>query len=462
MLQHHDAIVIGSGQAGNPLAHNLADKGWGVALIEREHLGGSCINYGCTPTKVMVSAARVAHVARNARRFGVATGEMTVDLAAIVARKNNLVTQWRAGQESHAANRATLRLVRGEARFTSPRTVTVGDEELTAERIFINTGSNPRVLPIEGIDSVPCFTNRNIMDLEAVPEHLVIIGASYIGLEFGQMFRRFGSAVSVIEFMGQIVPREDADVAEALQEILEGEGIAFHLGAEARLVAADGNGVAVTLRDRSTGDETVVRGSHLLVAAGRKPNTAALDPEAAGIETNRGWIVVNDRLETSVPGIWALGDVTGGPAFTHISYNDFQIVFHNLFHEDKLSTAGRLVPYALFTDPELGRVGITEQGARDSGRPYKVAKIPMAWVARAVESGETAGLMKVIIDGESDRILGAAILGAGGSDLVQNLMGLMMAGAPWTLYRQAMFIHPTYTEGFFTLFDNVEAVTPAA
>jgi len=451
-----DAIVIGSGQAGNPLAHRLADKGWTVALIEREHLGGSCINYGCTPTKTMLASAQIAHYARRAPDFGVRVGPVTVDLATVVSRKNAIVQQWRSGQEKHAAKRPTITVFRGAAWFVAPHAVEVNGEQLTSEHIFINTGTSPLVPPIEGIESVPYLTNRDVMDLTEVPEHLVVVGGSYVGLEFGQMFRRFGSRVTVVEYTDQIVPREDADVAEALRAALAGEGIAFHVSAEVAEVARSNGTIQVTVKDQRRGEREVLDASHILLASGRRPNTDGLGLDVAGILSDRGWVKVNEYLETSVPGVYALGDVTGGPAFTHISYNDFQIAFHNLFYEAKLSTAGRLVPYALFTDPELGRVGMTEKEARASGRSIKVGTIPMSRVARAIERNETAGLMKVVVDADTDRILGAAILGTGGGELVQTLMALMMTDAPWTLFYRAVYIHPTMTEGFFALMDSVK------
>jgi len=456
-MQTFQAIIIGSGQAGNPLAHNLADDGWTVALIERDHLGGSCVNYGCTPTKTMVASAQIAHYARRAAEFGVHVGDVTVNLADVVARKNKMVAQWRSGSEKNAEKRPNITLFRGEASFTGAHTVTVNGEELTAEHIFINTGTNPLVLPIDGIHNVPCLTNRNVMDLETAPEHLLVIGGSYIGLEFGQMYRRFGSEVTVIEFMDEIIPREDPDVSAALRKALAAEGMNFHLSAQATHVRQDADGtLRLTVQPRNGGDPFEVTGSHILLAAGRKPNTAALNLDAAGIETNRGFIPVNEYLETNVPGVYALGDVNGGPAFTHFAYNDFQIVYHNLFHDEKISTAGRIMKYALFTDPELGRVGLTETAAREAGYNHKVGKIPMRWVARAIERDETAGLMKVVIDADTDRIRGAAILGINGGELVQTLMMLMMADAPWTLLYRAVYIHPTLVEGFWTLMDSVK------
>jgi pyruvate/2-oxoglutarate dehydrogenase complex dihydrolipoamide dehydrogenase (E3) component len=452
----YDAIVIGSGQGGGPLAHKLADLGQKVALIEREHLGGSCINYGCTPTKAMIASARVAHYARRGPEFGVHGGDVRVDLRQVVARKDALVQQWRSGQEGHAERRPTLDLHRGHARFTAPHEVEVNGETLKAERIFINTGLRPRIPPLPGLDRVDHLTNRNIMDLTEVPEHLLVLGGNYLGLEFGQMFRRFGSRVSVIEINGQITPREDEDIAAALQEALEAEGMSFFLHARATRVERTSAGPSLTIESQD-GATMVLAGSHLLVAIGQAPNSDDLGLEAAGIETDdAGYIKVNGRLETNVPGVWALGDVKGGPAFTHVSYDDHLVIYDNLFEAKDRSIEGRILPYALYTDPELGRVGMTEKEARAAGYRLKVGSAPMAWVARAIERSETAGLMKVVIDADTDRILGAAMLGAEGGELVQTLMALMLADAPWTLFYRRMFIHPTLTEGFFTLMDNVK------
>lgn len=449
-----DAIVIGSGQAGNPLAHRMADRGWRVALIEREHLGGSCVNFGCTPTKAMIASAQVAYEARRGAAVGVGVSDVHIDLPAIVARKNALVGQWRSGQERHTASRPGIRLVRGSARMAGPDSVAVNGETLRAQHIFINVGTSPRIPDIPGLGSVPHLTNRTILDVTELPQHLVILGGSYIGLEFGQMFRRFGSRVTVVERSSRIVPREDDDVAGELRAALEAEGIEFLTGCEAEQVERTSGGVRVLVR--SAAGQHHVEGSHLLVAVGRTPNTADLGLDVAGVNTRTGWIPVNERLETNVPGVYALGDVAGGPAFTHISYNDFQIAFHNLFNDAKRTTTGRIVPYALFTDPELGRVGLTEREARATSRPILVGSIPMGRVARAIERGDTRGMMKVVVDAETEQLLGAAILGHGGGDVVQTLMALMMTGASWKTFHQAVFVHPTMTEGFFALMNSVK------
>ena len=456
MNMSYDAIIIGAGQAGGPLAYNLADRGWKVALIEREHLGGSCINYGCSPTKKMVASAKAAYEARRAGEFGIHTGEVRVDLAKIVAMKDELVRSWRAGQEERVSSRPNITLFRGEAAFKAPYAVQVNQYALHSDLIFINTGTSAAVLDIPGIEDVPYLTNRTILALTEIPEHLVVIGGSYIGLEFGQMFRRFGSQVTIIERNAQIVPNEDSDISDSLQEILAAEGVNFILDARITQVEKTGQGGnRIHLRD-AAGKEMVVEGTHLLLGIGRKPNTEALDLDAAGIAYSRGWILVNEHLETNQKGIYALGDVKGGPAFTHVSYNDFQIVYHNLFHQDKKSIRNRLRLYTLYTDPELGRVGMSEKEARQAGYNIKVGKVPMSSVARAVERNETRGMMKVVVDASSDRILGASMLSVNGGELVQTLMGLMLADAPWTLLKGAVFIHPTLTEGFFALMESIK------
>lgn len=452
-----DAIVIGSGQAGNPLAEDLVDHGWTVALIEKAQLGGTCINTGCTPTKTMIACAQVAHYARNAARWGVRTGEVGVDLRRIVERKNEIVQRFRDGKQSGVDSREHLRLYRGSARFLDARRIAVADQVVEGERIFVNTGTRPEIPSIQGLESVAYLTNTSLMELTELPEHLVVIGGGYIGLEFGQMFRRFGSRVTIVHRGDAVLNREDADVAEELQKALEAEGLQFLLKARPTRVAAKAGMIEVTV-DAAGGAQSVT-GSHLLLATGRRPDTDDLGLEKAGVKTDaRGFIQVNDRLETNVPGIWALGDVKGGPAFTHISYNDYQIVFGNLVEGKDLSIRDRIVPYSVFTDPQLGRVGMTEREARASGRKLKIGKIPMAWVARAIERDETAGLMKLVVEADSDRILGAAILGTEGGELVQILGALMLARAPYTLLKGAIYIHPTLAEGFYALMDDVKPV----
>ena len=453
----YDAIVIGSGQAGNPLSHKFADRGWAVALIEEAHLGGTCINTGCTPTKTMVASAQVAYYARNAARWGVRVKDVGVDLPAIVARKDKIVQSFRSGQRRNVEKRPNLHLYRGHARFADSHRLVVGDQTLEGERIFINTGARATIPRIEGLEAAGYLTNASIMELSELPEHLLVLGGGYIGLEFGQMFRRFGSRVTIIHQSGEVLPREDPDVAGELRKILEAEGIQFALNARTRR-AQKANGQIVLTLDGPSGSSTV-SGSHLLVATGRTPNSDEVGLEKAGVETDsRGFIKVNNRLETNVPSIWALGDVKGGPAFTHISYNDYQIVYANVIEGKNLTSDDRYVPYSIFTDPQLGGVGMTEKEARTKGYKLKIGKVPMSYVARAIERDETAGLMKLVVNASNDRILGASILASEGGELVQVLGVLVMAGLPYTLLKGAVYIHPTLTEGFFALMESVKPV----
>jgi pyruvate/2-oxoglutarate dehydrogenase complex dihydrolipoamide dehydrogenase (E3) component len=453
----YDAIIIGSGQAGNPLSVSLTDQGLKVALIEKAHLGGTCINTGCTPTKTMVASAQVAHYARNATRWGVHTGKVRVSLARIVARKDAIVRRFRGGHQRKVNSRENLHLYRGIARFVGPRQVAVGKHVLESQRIFINTGTRTDIPQIEGLEKGTYLTNATLMELTTLPQHLLVLGAGYIGLEFGQMFLRFGSRVTVIHRGDEILTREDPDVAGELQKLLEAEGMQFVMNARTTRVTKKNGRITLTLEGEK--GSRAVTGSHLLVATGRRPNTVDLDLDKAGVKTDkRGYIQVNSRLETSVPGIWALGDVKGGPAFTHISYDDYQIVYGNLHEGKTLTIENRLVPYSVFTDPQLGRVGMTEKEARATGRKLKIGKIPMSWVARAIERDETGGLMKLIVDAETDRILGAAILATEGGELIQILGTVMRAGAPYTILKGAIYIHPTLAEGFFSLMDDVKPV----
>jgi pyruvate/2-oxoglutarate dehydrogenase complex dihydrolipoamide dehydrogenase (E3) component len=450
----YDAIIIGSGQGGNPLAYSLADLGWSVALIEKKYLGGTCINTGCTPTKTMVHRAQVAHYARNAARWGVNASNVSVDLPKIVAQKDEVVLSFRSGRQKQVDKRANLRLHRGHARFVGTHQLMADEDLLESEKVFIDTGCRPSTPEIPGLETVPYLTNESAMQLTTLPEHLLILGGGYIGLEFGQMFRRYGSRVTVLHTGKQIISREDPETAAELQRALEVEGIQVLLNTRTTGVA-NKNG-AVTLSFESPAGSSTVIGSHVLVATGRRPNTDDLGLDKAGIETDKsGYIKVNGRLETNVPGVWALGDCKGGPAFTHISYNDFQILYANLVEGKDLSIENRLVPSCVFTDPQLGGVGMTEKEARAKGFKVKIGRCPMTYVARAIERGETAGLMKIVVDASNDRVLGASILATEGGELVQILSTLMLAKQPYTLLKGAIYIHPTLAEGFFTLMEDV-------
>src|SRR5881296_822298 len=396
-VTHYDAIILGAGQAGGPLAGALARAGRRSALIERVHVGGTCINEGCTPTKTMVASARVAYLARRAADYGVRAGAVTVDMAAVRQRKRNIVDSFRSGSERRITATTGLDLVVGEACFIGPNAVevrgTAGTRGLTAPLIFINTGGRPTRPALTGLVSIPTLDSTSVMELAELPEHLLVLGGGYIGLEFGQMFRRFGSRVTIVQRAAQLVPREDADVAEEIRKILCEDGVEILVGTKAASVGpADGQ---IRLAVRNGASERALVGSHLLLATGRSPNTEALNLEAAGIETDKnGFIKVNERLETSVPGVYALGDVKGGPAFTHISYDDFRIIRTNLLEGGHATTADRLVPNTVFIDPQLGRIGLSETDARAQGRTIRVAKMPMSYVARALEMDEARGFMK--------------------------------------------------------------------
>ena len=453
----YDAMVIGSGQGGNPLAQQLAARGESVALMESKYLGGTCINTGCTPTKTMIASAQVAHYARNASRWGVHTGDVRVDLGEVLKRKNEIVQSFRSGWTDKFEKQPKLHVFRDRARFIGPRRVQVGSDSVEAQRVFIDTGASPTIPPIDGLNSALYLTNVSVLQVAKLPKHLLVLGGGYIGLEFGQMFRRFGSDVTVIQSAERILPNEDEDVTRELQKILESEGIKFHLKARATEVEQKSECISLEVETQS-GPETIC-GSHLLVATGRTANTKDLDVSKAGIETNqKGFIVVNDRLETSAENVWALGDVTGGPAFTHISYNDYQIIYGNLYEGKDLRTSSRIVPYAVYTDPTLGRVGLTEKAARLQGHKLKLGKVPMTNVARAKERAETEGMMKIVVDAKTDRVLGAAILAVEGGELVQILSTLMLAEKPYTLLKGAIYIHPTLAEGFFGLMESVRPV----
>jgi pyruvate/2-oxoglutarate dehydrogenase complex dihydrolipoamide dehydrogenase (E3) component len=452
-----DAVVIGSGQGGNPLAYALADHGWTVAMIEQANLGGTCVNTGCTPTKTMIMSAQVAHYARHASRWGVRAGNVSVDMPAVIARKNEVVLKFRSGNERQMAQRPNLHLYRGHGRFVAPRKLQVDGDVIEGERVFIDVGTRPNSPHVPGLESVAYLTNESIMELREVPEHLIVVGGGYIGLEFAQMFRRFGSRVTVVHNADRILAREDPEISRELQKSLEAEGVRFYLSANTTKVEKQGDQIRATVTIGQT-TETIA-GTHILSATGRRPNTDDLGVENAGIAVDsHGYINVNGRMETGVPGMWALGDVKGGPAFTHISYNDFQILYANIIDGKNLSIENRYIPYSLFTDPQLGRVGMTEKQARATGRKLKIGSYPMASVSRAIERSETAGLMKIVIDAATDRILGAAMLGIEGGETVQILGAMMLADAPWTILRGAVYIHPTLAEGFFGLMDSVKPV----
>ncbi|MBI4512828.1 MAG: mercuric reductase [Gemmatimonadetes bacterium] len=445
---HADVIVIGSGQAGVPLAARLAEAGKRVVLAERKDLGGTCVNYGCTPTKTMIASARAAHVARHATRLGVHAGEVRVDLNAVVDRKDGIVRQWRESVEKRlrrAGERLTL--ASGHARFAGPREIEVNGERHSAEIVVINTGARPFVPPITGLDSVAWLDNKTIMELRELPKHLVVIGGGYIGCEFGQMFRRFGSEVTLINRGPHLLDREDPEISEALEGVFREQGIRLVLSAEADAVSADGKGIRVSLR---SGDS--IRGSHLVVAVGRRPNTDDLGCEAAGIRLDeRGFVLVDDHYRTSADGVYAVGDVTGGPQFTHASWDDHRILFDILLGRDGRRRGDRIVPFAVFTDPQVARVGLTEREAQAKGVPYEAASMPFSRIARAIETDEPAGILKVLIDRKSERILGAAIVGAEAGELIHIFGALMQAGASARAIVDAEAVHPTFAEGVQTL-----------
>jgi pyruvate/2-oxoglutarate dehydrogenase complex dihydrolipoamide dehydrogenase (E3) component len=456
MAENYDAIVIGAGQAGGPLAGAFAKAGRKTALVERKHVGGTCINEGCTPTKTMVASARVAYLARRGADYGVHTGPVSVDMVRVRQRKRDIVDSFRGGSERGLAS-AGVEVVRGEGFFTGPHTVEVrqegsGSRTLAAPLVVINAGARPARPPLEGLETVPALDSTSIMELDAVPEHLLVLGGGYIGLEFGQMFRRFGSRVTVVQRDKQLLGREDADVAELLAQILREDGLEILLSSEALRVRRAAGGIELVAR--SAGGERVLTGSHLLLAPGRVPNTDVLNLPAAGVTMDpRGFVRVNERLETSVPGVYAVGDVKGGPAFTHISYDDYRVLRANLLGkgDGKATTTKRLVPYTVFTDPQLARVGMSEEEARRQGLNVRVARMPMSYVARALEMDESRGMMKGIV-GPDDQILGFTVLGIEGGELMAAVEMAMLGRLPYTTLRDAVFAHPTLAESLNNLF----------
>jgi len=453
MDESFDAIVIGAGQAGPSLAVECAQHGLRSVLIERGPLGGTCVNVGCIPTKTLIASARAAQVARRAAEWGVKlSGEVQVDMPAVKARKDAVVDHSRQGLERWLGNTKGLELVAGAARFVDAHTVEVNGRRLTAPKIFVNVGGEAARPPIAGLDRVPTLDNRSILELDRVPEHLAIIGGSYIGLEFAQMYRRFGAQVTVCEMAPRLIAREDDDVSAAVQTILEREGIAVRTGAHCLAVASRDGRIAVSTSQGSAD----VLATHLLLATGRRPNTAGLGLQAAGIATDaRGSIVVNERLETNVPGVWALGDCNGRGAFTHTAYNDYEIVAGNLFRDEQRRASDRIATYALFIDPPLGRAGLTEREVRERGTPALVGRMPMSRVGRAREAGETQGFMKVLVDAGSRQILGASLLGLNADEVIHTLLDTMVARQPYTTLRRTMHVHPTVSELIPTLLGSL-------
>ncbi|BBY83306.1 FAD-containing oxidoreductase [Mycolicibacterium pulveris] len=456
MTEKFDAIIVGAGQAGPPLAGRLTEAGQQVAVIERKLFGGTCVNYGCIPTKTLVASAHAAHLARRGAEYGVSTGDVTVDMRKVKARKDAIVDDDRRGVEGWLDGMPGCTVIRGHARFESPHTIRVDDRVLKADRIFLNVGGRAVAPDMPGLSEIDYMTNVGILELATVPEHLVIIGGSYIALEFAQMYRRFGAEVTVIEKGPRLTSREDEDVSAAIKEILEAEGIEVVVDANAIRFTKHDNGFEVIPRDGAQ----PVAGTHLLMAVGRQPNTDDLGLDRAGVETDeRGYIVVDDQLRTNVAHIWAMGDCNGRGAFTHTSYNDFEIVAANLLDDDPRRVSDRVLTYALYIDPPLGRAGMTVDQVRRSGRKALVSKRPMTRVGRAVEKGETQGFMKVVVDAETEKILGAAILGVGGDEVIHAILDIMTADEPYTAISRTMHIHPTVSELVPTMLQEMTPLT---
>ena len=459
-MTEYDAIIIGTGQSGPPLARRMAGMGMKVAIIERGRFGGTCVNTGCTPTKTLIASAYAAHVARRGADYGFSAGEVKVDMKRVKARKDHVVGLSNHGVERSLKNLENCRVHEAHARFVSPREVQAGGEALTSDRIFINVGGRATVPDIPGLDEVDYLTNSSMMDVDFLPRHLLVLGGSYIALEFGQMYRRFGSEVSIVHHGARLISREDEDVSAAVTDILTREGINVSLNAKSSRISKQGDDVVITV-DRGSGSYEL-RGSHLLVATGRRPNTDDLGLDQAGVKQDHaGYIVVDDELRTSVPGIWALGDCNGKGAFTHTSWNDYEIVAANLFDGESRRVSDRIPAHALYTDPPLGRVGMTEADVRKSGRPALIGKLAMENVSRAFEKGETEGFMKILVDAETKEILGASFLGTSGDEAIHCVLDTMYAKAPYTVLKRAMHIHPTVAEFIPTMLDDLVPL-PAA
>nr|WP_068888910.1 mercuric reductase [Pedobacter panaciterrae] len=459
-MKHFDAIIIGSGQAGTPLAKKLAQAGKKTAIIEKRLVGGTCINDGCTPTKAMIASAHMAHKARTAALLGVETGEVKVDLKKIIARKDKIVESFRSSSQKGLEGTEGVELIFGEARFSGNKELTVtssdGHEELlTADWIFINTGARTAVPELKGLQKVDYLTSTTILDLEQIPEHLIVVGGNYIGLELGQMFQRFGSKVTILEKSSRIASREDEDVSAELTKILRDEGL--QILTDVRIDEIENRNGKISVRLKSEDKNEEILASHLLIAAGRIAQTASLSLDIPGVATDeKGNVVVNEKLETNVKGIYALGDVKGGPAFTHIAYNDYIIVYGNLIENANCSTAGRPVPYCMFTDPQMARIGISEAEAKEKGLDFLVAKIPMSNVARGIETGETLGFMKAVVDRKSKKILGACMLSSEGGEIMSVLQMAMEGGVTYDRIREYVFAHPTYSESLNNLFMKIK------
>jgi pyruvate/2-oxoglutarate dehydrogenase complex dihydrolipoamide dehydrogenase (E3) component len=457
-MKQFDAIIIGTGQAGPSLAARFAGAGKTVAIIERHKFGGTCVNTGCVPTKTLVGSAYAIHLARRGAEFGFSIGDMSVDVKRIKARKDAASATSSKGVEDWLRGTKNCTVIQGQARFQSSNTVVVNDEVLEADKIYINVGARASVPEMPGIHDVPFLNNSSMMDIDFLPEHLIIVGGSYVGLEFAQIYRRFGSEVTVVEMGPRLIGREDEDISQTVREILEAEGIHIRLNAKCISLAKREPGVAVGLTCEEGPPEVV--GTHVLLAVGRTPNTSDLGLDTAGVATDhRGYIVVDDQLQTNVPGIWALGDCNGRGAFTHTSYNDYEIVADNLFNADHRRVSDRIMAYALYIDPPLGRCGMTDVAIRKSGRSALAVKYPMSQVSRADEKGETQGFIKISVDAETKQILGAAILGVGGDEVIHVLLDAMYAKTPYTVIQRAMHIHPTVSEYLPTILAKLAPFT---
>ncbi|PWV56658.1 mercuric reductase [Chitinophaga sp. S165] len=459
-MRKFDAIIVGSGQGGIPLAKKLAKAGWQTAIIEKRWIGGTCINDGCTPTKSMIACGAAAHIIANSEEWGITVSDFKVDLEKIVARKNKVVQSFRQGNIKGLEKTEGLTIMYGEAVFSGDKTLTVtlkdgGQEEIAADHIFLNTGTLPTIPPIPGLDSVNYLTNTTIMELTKLPSHLIVLGSGYVGLEFGQLFRRLGCQVTIIDKNKQLLNHEDEDVAVAVRKVMEASGVTMVSSANVQKVEQTGD--VIRLQLTANGETHAITGSHLLVAVGRTPQSKSLLPEKTGLKLDeKGYIPVNDKLETNVPGIYVIGDVKGGPAFTHISYNDYLVIYKNIINKENISIKDRPIPYCMFTDPQLGRVGMTEKEAKQAGYKIKIACLDMTRVARAIETGNTQGFMKAVIDSNTDKLLGVAILGPEGGEVMSVLQMAIIGGITVTQLKEMIFAHPLYSESINNLFMTLD------